>query len=139
MNKTATVRIKGRLYGRNGELYATVHERRLLWARCEPEIIIEEHATQVPVLGVVGHCEKVYRCAVVLCGDVAVNIPTDNKFIRDVTEVCLRCDLFHKNGAIETVTVNNLTCDDLDYDGEWRFEAALTTGAAEKLLRYFDN
>ena len=112
---------------------------RLLLAKCKPEISVYEKATQVNSLGVVGHREKSLYCAIVFCPEPEVFQKVNDDFIRDVTNVELLFDVQDEDAVIETIKITNLTTADLNYTGDWKFEAVLPDLLAEKLLRYLLN
>lgn len=132
----SVTRRKGVLHGENGELYVISHGRRLLLAKCKPEITVYEKATQVNALGVIGHLEKAFYCAVVFCPEPDVLREVDDDFIRSVSGVELLFDAVDGSCVVEAIKINGLTTDDLDYSGNWEFEAVLPPPLAEKLLRF---
>jgi len=129
-------RLKGALYGDDGRLFVISHGRRLLLAKCKPEISVYEKATQVNMLGVIGHREKVFHCGIVFLPEPEVVQEVNDDFIRSVTSVELLFDVKGADAVIETIEIGGLTTDDLDYTGDWKFEAVLPAPLAEKLLRY---
>ena len=133
---SSITRLKGTLYGDNGKIYVISNDRRLLLAKCNPEITIYEKSTQINVLGVIGRREKLRYCSIVFCPEPEVFCEVDDSFIRSVTNVDLEFDIQNGDSVIETTTISNLTTDDLDYNGNWKFEAVLPDRLAEKLLSY---
>jgi hypothetical protein len=130
------IRDKGTIHGENGELFVLSNEQRLFLAKCRPKITIYERATQVNALGVIGHKEKIYHCAVVLCADKEVYRKVDNDFIRTVKKVELQFEMRNKRSVIEQVKLDGLRCEDLNYAGDWEFEVDLSGEEAARLLKY---
>jgi hypothetical protein len=133
-----TTHLKGVLYGEKGELRVISHERRLLLAKCKPEISIYEKSTQINVLGVIGHKEKVIHCAIALCPEPEIFHEMTTDFVRSITKVELYFDIQDSEGIYETIRIDSLETDDLNYDGDWKFEATLSPQLAAKLLGYLN-
>ena|GEM_PF-6986783 len=131
-----TTRNKGALYGDDGKIFMQSNNRRFLVAKCKPEITVYEKATQVNVRGIIGHKEKLMYCSIILCPNAEIVHEMNNDFIRTVTACELVFDIADENAVIESLKIEGLTSDDLDYSGIWEFEAVLPSPLAVKLLRY---
>jgi hypothetical protein len=133
-----TTRLKGVLHGADGELYVILDGRRLLLAKCDPKIKVYEKTTQVNVLGVIGHVEKQVYFTIILCPSPEVFQKVNNDFIRRVEKVELVFDAYSRTGIVESIKIDNLTTGDLDYEGDWEFEAILSPLLTAKLLGYLE-
>ena len=106
----------------DGELYGIVRGRRVLLARCEPKVEVYEHSTDVPVLGAQGYREKKRQIGMVLCPSPDTTRRVDEDFLRTVTRFEVSADIQREDGIFEKIRFDNLMPDEINLDGDWKFE-----------------
>ena len=102
-----------------GELFYTASGRRILLARCEPEIQIYEHSASVPAPS--GIDMKFYCAAVVLNAEPNYTRPVDARFLRTVESFELAADIQRQDGVFERFCFHNLRPEELELGGVWTF------------------
>ncbi|MDE6992627.1 MAG: hypothetical protein K2P42_18465 [Lachnospiraceae bacterium] len=117
------------LFSERGELFVIGHGRRVLFARCKPEIRIYEKTAQVPLLGESGCKKKSMRFTIALCGDMEfTHEPEDEPERYELT-----ADILRNDGIAERFYFHNISLLEIDSSGGWEFELNVTGEQIRKL------
>lgn len=106
----------------NGELYGIVRGRRILLAQCDPKVEIYEHSTDVPMPGMQRYRVKKRQTGMVLCPSPDTTRQIDEGFLRAVTRFEVFADIQREDGIFEKIRFDNLIPNEIDLDGDWKFE-----------------
>jgi hypothetical protein len=117
------------LFSERGKLFVIGHGRRVLFARCKPEIRIYEKTAQVPLLGESGCKKKSMRFTIALCGDMEfTHEPEDEPERYELT-----ADILRNDGIAERFYFHNISLLEIDSSGGWEFELNVTGEQIRKL------
>lgn len=116
----------------NGELYSTSNARRVLLARCGVRLEIMEDSQDIPMLG--GYKVKRRHVMIVLCSDMEFTRKADVDFLKTVTAYDLSVDIQRQDGVYEPIPITNIRPEEIDLDGEWKFEVEGRPDLFRKLL-----
>ena len=122
------------LVSEKGQLFTIGHGRRVRLACCKPEISIYEKVTKVPVLGKAGYAEKRMRFTVTLCRDMEFSHEVTDEALRKVERYELTADLMRNDGIVERFYFHNVSLEEINPEGEWKFEVDATREHMGKLL-----
>ena len=100
-----------------GELYYTASGRRILLARCEPEIQIYENSAPVPAPS--GMDVRFYHAVVVLHAETDYTRPVDAGFLRTAEGFELAADIQRRDGVFERFAFYGLQPEEIDLNGTW--------------------
>lgn len=121
------------LESQKGELFSVAHGRRVVFAHCNPEFRIYEKSDSIPVLGAPGGKLKTTRFIVVLCADMDFADSAEAEALKKVERFELTADLICNDGVFERFYFHNLFLEEINAEGEWRFELHVTGEQRKKL------
>jgi len=122
------------LYGENGELYATRDGRRILLAKCSPELRIYEHSQRVNILGKPGYGVKTYNSVLTLLPTPETTCAVDVDFLRGISQFEMVCDIQRTDGIFERMKFGNLDPEEIALYGDWTFNISGTPDMIQRLL-----
>lgn len=123
------------LCAENGELYAVIDGRRILLAKCCPVVEVYEHTVTVPLLGAKSYRVKSYHSAIALCPDPETTREVDADYLRSISRFELSADIQRSDGIFERIRFD-LTPEEIDLCGTWRFEVNGPPAFINKLLSF---
>lgn len=121
------------LFSENGELFAIGQGRRVLFARCKPQIHIYEKTSQIPILGELGYRKKSIRFTVALCGDMEFTCNSVEETTKKTERYELTTDLLRNDGIVERFYFHNISLIEINSAEEWEFELKATNEQIQKL------
>lgn len=131
------LKILGRIDLEETEVYATVGNNRTLIARCNAELEVCEESTSINVLGSQGCKVKKRKFSVVLCGDMLYTRAMTMEFLNKIKAFGLKFCVQRSDGVFETFNIFNLSPDDIDIDGEWKFTVLDMPDRLKKIIDCF--
>lgn len=121
------------LFSEKGELFTIGQGRRVLFARCKPQIRIYEKTIRVPVLGEQGYRKKSMRLTIALCGDTEFTCSSMDEAMQKTERYELTADLLRNDGIVERFYFHNISLVEINSAGEWEFELNTTEEQMQKL------
>lgn len=117
-----------------GELFGIINGRRILLAKCKPRLEIMENSQQVNSIGVQGYNVKKRYVTLVLCKEPQTTREVDVDFLRTVTRFEMSADVQRTDGIFENIVFDSILPDEIELDGNWKFQVIGQEDLAKKLL-----
>lgn len=125
-----TTHIIKTIAGYNGELYGVISNRRILIAKCNPQIEIREQRQNIPAFGR-SSAEKKIHITLVICNDTDVKCPETKEYFDSIEEYDISMLVQRADGAMLPITLNNLIP---EYNEAWAFSVDVPQAMMNKLL-----
>jgi len=120
----------------SGDIFAVTEGRRILLIKCSPTVRIYERAQNVGVIGAQGYKLKTGHNVTLTCAELDAKRNVDPEFLRTVSRFEFTGDFQRQDGVFERITFDNLSPEEIDLTGDWRFEVCGPLGLIKKLLAF---
>ena len=108
----------------NAGLYRIKDGRRILFARPQTRIELYEDVKEIPVLGAAACKVRKRRAVLVLCSGIMAGMAE----LEDTLTFEMIADIQRPDGVYERMHFDRLIPQEIDLDGEWKFETELPKG-----------